>query len=186
MSAKIEPLLTVSDLDLTPDDGNRYELFEGELFVSCAPGLSHQRVLTNFIMVIGAYLDKNPIGEILLTPGVDFDEYNGVIPDAVFISNQQISNVGTGERINEAPEIVIEIVSPGKENAQRDRVMKRQVYGRHGVKEYWIVDPETQSLEIYRFEKRTLKLAATLKDEDEVISPALPGFSCKAGKFFGK
>ena len=186
MSAKVEPLLTVADLDLLPDDGNRYELFEGELIVSRAPGLSHQRVLTNIIGIFLAYLDNNTIGEILPTPGVVFDEYNGVIPDAVFISNQQISTIGSGERINEAPEIVIEIVSPGKENAQRDRVMKRQVYGRHGVKEYWIVDPETQSLEIYRFEKRTLKLAATLTDEDEVTSPALPGFSCKAGKFFGK
>jgi len=186
MSAKVEPLLTVADLDLMPDDGNRYELFEGVIFVSRAPGLSHQRVLGNFIKIIGAYLDKNPIGEILPTPGVIFDDYNGVIPDAVFISNRQVSNIGSGERINEAPEIVIEIVSPGKENAQRDRVMKRQVYGRHGVKEYWIADPESRSLEIYRFEKRTLKLVATLRDEDEVTSPALPGFSCKTNRLFGK
>ncbi len=142
--------------------------------------------IRNFITVIGAYLDENPIGEILPTPGVIFDDYNGVIPDAVFISNRQVSNIGSRERINEAPEIVIEIVSPGKENAQRDRVMKRQVYGRHGVKEYWIADPESRSLEIYRSEKRTLKLVATFRDEDEVTSPALPGFSCKTNKLFGK
>ena len=166
MSAKVEPLLTVADLDLMPDDGNRYELFEGVIFVSRAPTLSHQRVLGNVYAVVKAYLELNPIGEILLTPGVIFDEYNGVIPDAVFISNEQVRNIGSGECINEAPEIVIEIVSPGKENAQRDRVMKRQVYGRHSVKEYWIADPETRSLEIYRLDKRTLKLVATLKDED--------------------
>jgi len=186
MSAKVEPLLTVADLDLMPDDGNRYELFEGVIFVSRAPGLTHQRVLANVIAIYRAYLDKNPIGEILPTPGVIFDEYNGVIPDAVFISNQQVSNIGSGERINEAPEIVIETVSPGKENAQRDRVMKRQVYGRHGVKEYWVADPETRFLEIYRLDKRTLKLVATLKDENKITSPALPGFSCKTNKLFGK
>lgn len=186
MSAKVEPLLTVADLDLMPDDGNRYELFEGVIFVSRAPSLTHQRVLANVIAIYRAYLDKNPIGEILPTPGVIFDEYNGVIPDAVFISSEQVRNIGSGERINEAPEIVIEIVSPGKENAQRDRVMKRQVYGRHGVKEYWIADPETRSLEIYRLDKRTLKLVATLKDEDEVTSPVLPGFDYKVGRFFAK
>jgi len=186
MSAKVEPLLTVADLDLLPDDGNRYELFEGALIVSRAPGLSHQRVLGNIYAIVKAYLEQNPIDEILLTPGVIFDDYNGVIPDAVFISSRQVINIGAGERITEAPEIVIEIVSPGKENAQRDRVMKRQVYGRHGVKEYWIAGPESRSLEIYRFEKRTLKLVATLRDEDEVTSPALPGFSCKTNRLFGK
>jgi Uma2 family endonuclease len=186
MSAKIEPLLTIADLDALPDDGKRYELFEGEILVSRAPGLSHQRVLGNLHAVLRVYLDQNPIGEILLTPGVIFDEFNSAIPDAVFLTNQQVHNAASGERIHEAPELLIEIVSPGKENARRDREVKRQVYGKHGVTEYWIADPERRALEIYRLEQRALKLAATLTDEDEITTPILPGFKCKANQIFRK
>src|SRR5215210_727231 len=107
MSAKIEPLLTIADLDAMPDDDNRYELFEGELFVSRAPSLSHQRVLINLATLIKNYLEQNPIGEVLPTPGVIFDDLNGAIPDIVFISNQQVSNIGTGERIMGAPELMV-------------------------------------------------------------------------------
>lgn len=186
MSVKVEPLLTIAELEALPDDGNRYELFEGELFVSRAPSLSHQRILGNLHAKLRAYLDQNPSGEILLTPGVIFDEFNSAIPDAVFLTNQQVKNVGAGERILEAPALAIEIVSPGKENARRDREVKRQVYSKFGVKEYWIADLEKRALEIYRLERHTLKLAATLMDEDEITTPLLPGFSCKANQIFGK
>ncbi len=186
MSAKIEPLLTVADLEVLPDDGNRYELFEGELFVSRAPSLSHQRILGNIHALLRIYVAQNPIGEIVLTPGVIFDEANSAIPDAVFLTNQQVNNIGSGERIFEAPELAIEIVSPGKENARRDREVKRQVYGRYGVKEYWIADPEKCALEIYRLEKHTLKLVAILVDEDEITTPLLPDFSCTANQIFDK
>ncbi len=120
MSAKIEPLLTIADLDAMPDDGNRYELFAGELFVSRAPSLSHQRVLVNLVGLLLDYLKQNPIGEVLPTPGVIFDESNSAIPDIVFLTNQQVGSVGSAERIFEAPALAIEIVSPGKENARRE------------------------------------------------------------------
>jgi Uma2 family endonuclease len=180
MSAKVEPLLTIADLETLPDDENRYELFNGELFVSRAPSISHQRVLGNIYTAIRTYLEQNPIGEVLLTPGVIFDEYNSAIPDAVFISNQQRHEIISGERIVEAPELVIEIVSPGKENARRDREVKRQVYGKNGVKEYWIADPLNRSLEIYRLKRHNLALV----EEDEVTSPVLPAFKCEAHQFF--
>ena len=186
MSAKIEPLLTIADLDALPEDGNRYELFEGELFVSRAPSLSHQRILVNLVGLLLDYLKRHPIGEVIPTPGVIFDESNSAIPDIVFLTKQQVSNIGSGERIYEAPALAVEIVSPGKENARRDREVKRQVYGKHGVKEYWIADPETCTLEIYRLEKHTLKLISTLIDEGEVTTPVLLGFSCKANQIFAK
>lgn len=185
MSAKVEPLLTVDDLVALPDDGNRYELFEGELFMSRAPGVSHQRVLGNIHALIRAYLEHNPVGEILLTPGVIFDNINSAIPDAVFVSNQRKREIISGERLISAPELMIEIVSPGKENERRDRVVKRQVYGKHGVKEYWIADPQNKSLEIYRLKRHNLALAETLMDEDEITSSLLPGFKCKASQIFG-
>lgn len=186
MSAKVEPILTVDDLDSLPDDGNRYELFEGELFVSHAPSLSHQRVLGNLYAILRVYLDQNPVGEVVLTPGVIFNEFNSAIPDAVFISHKSIGEIISGERIVKAPELVIEIVSPGKENARRDREVKRQVYGKHGVKEYWIADPLNKSLEIYRLKRHNLTLVGNLMDEDEITSPLLPGFTCKTGRLFGE
>jgi len=185
MSAKVEPLLTVADLEAMPDDGNRYELFGGEIFVSRAPSLSHQRVLTNLVALLRSYLERNPLGEVLPTPGVIFDEFNSAIPDVVFITNQQVQNIGSGQHITEAPALVIEIISPGKENARRDREVKRQIYGKFGVKEYWIANPELHALEIYRLDARILTHAATLTGEDEITSPILPGFRGKAHQIFG-
>lgn len=185
MSAKVEPILTIDDLDALPDDDNRYELFEGELFVSRAPSISHQRVLGNIYALIRTYLEQNPVGEVLLTPGVIFDQFNSAIPDAVFSSRQHINEIVSGERIVKAPELVIEIVSPGKENARRDREVKRQVYGKHGVKEYWIADPLNRSLEIYRLKRHNLVLAETLMDEDILALSVLPGFKCQTRQIFG-
>ncbi len=185
MSAKVEPILTIDDLDALPDDDNRYELFGGELFVSRAPSLSHQRVLGNLHAILRVYLDQNPIGEVLLTPGVIFDQFNSAIPDAVFSSHQHINEIVSGERIVKAPELVIEIVSPGKENARRDREVKRQVYGKHGVKEYWVADPLNRSLEVYRLKRHNLALAETLLDEDNLTSAVLPGFKCQVRQIFG-
>lgn len=183
--AKIEPLLTVADLESLPDDSNRYELFEGELFVSRAPALTHQRVLINIIGLFLDYLKENPLGEVLANPGIVFDDLNSAVPDVVFMTNEQVNDLGEQERIQRSPALIIEIVSPGKENARRDRDVKRQVYGKHGATEYWIIDPETRSLEIYRREGSSLKLKATLRNDNSITSSLLPGFDCKANKFFG-
>jgi Uma2 family endonuclease len=186
MSLKIAPLLTADDLLLMPDDGNVYELIEGELIASRSPSLTHQRVLINIATAIKNYLDQNPIGEVFPNPGMIFDNHNSVIPDVVFLSNRQVENAGSEPHIHEAPELAVEIVSPGKENARRDRVVKLQVYSKFGVKEYWLADPASRTLEVYRPAEGALALAATWSGEDEVTSPALPGFSCKAVQIFGR
>ena len=92
----------------------------------------------------------------------------------------------SGERLTGAPDLVVEILSPGPENIRRDRIAKRQLYARHGVTEYWMVDPSMQTLEVYRLQTGSLELVATLKDEDELTSPFFPGFSCVAGAIFRK
>jgi Uma2 family endonuclease len=184
MTTHISPLLTVDDLDLMPDDGNRYELIEGEIFMSRAPGLTHQRIIVNLLACFLRYLEQNPIGEVITTPGVIFNEYNGVIPDIVFVSNKRRDEIASTERITGAPDIVIEIVSPGAENERRDRVVKRQLYGKFGVEEYWVVYPGSRSVEIYRLQDHVLELAATLAERDEISSPLLPGFSCNVAGIF--
>lgn len=184
MSAQIEPLMTIADLDAMPDDGNRYEIIEGELFVSCSPSLTHQRTFGNLFVRISNCLAQNPIGEVFATPGVIFSELSGVIPDIIFISNERRDEIASGERVYGAPDLIIEIVSPGSENERRDRVAKRQLYGKHGVKEYWVVDPQQRTVEIYRLVGQTLQLHALLQEMDEITTSVLPGFSCKVEDVF--
>lgn len=184
MVAKIEPLMTVDDLDATPDDGNRYEVIEGELFVSCAPGLPHQLVAGNIQYELRKYLEHNPVGRVVATPGLILSTHSGVIPDLVFYSHARGDEIIWNQRLNAAPELVIEILSRGRENIGRDRVTKLKLYGKHRVKEYWIVDAENRSIDVYRLVNQNLELVATLGDTDEVTSPILPGFACPLAKIF--
>jgi Uma2 family endonuclease len=184
MVAKIDPLMTVDDLDAMPEDSNRYEVIEGELFVSRAPGLPHQIVSGNIQYQLRDFLDKNPIGRVIATPGLIFSQYSGVIPDLVFYSHDRGKEIIANDRLNAAPEIVIEILSSGRENISRDRVAKRQLYAKHAVSEYWIVDSENRSVEVYRLANQSLELADMLSDNDEITSPSLPGFGCPLSKIF--
>src|SRR5437870_1781044 len=158
MATHIEPLLTIADLDSMPDDGNRYELIEGELFVSCSPSLPHQTVSGNFFRSVDGYLIQNPIGRIWTTPGVIFSEYSGVIPDLVYVSHERRAEIASGDRVMGSPDLVIEIVSPGAENERLDRLVKRQLYGKHGVKEYWIVDFQKRTIDVYVLQGQMLQL----------------------------
>jgi Uma2 family endonuclease len=184
MAARIEPLMTVDDLEAMPEDGNRYEVIEGELFVSRAPGLPHQLVATSTVMLLGTYLRGNPIGVVVATPGLILDQHSGVIPDIVFFTHQRAKQIIANERLGAAPELVIEILSPGRENSARDRVAKRQLYGKNGVQEYWIIDSENTAIEVYRLNVAVLDLVAILRGTDELTSFLLPGFSCEVLEFF--
>lgn len=185
MTSRIEPLLTVADLEAFPDDdGNRYEVIEGELFVSCSPGLTHQIVSDNIVHLIRSYLDKNPIGVVVSTIGLILSEYSGVIPDIVFFRRESTERIVTGERLTSAPEIVIEILSPGSENVRRDRVAKFRLYEKYGVGEYWLIDKEKQTVEIYRLHDGTFQPGVTFSGTKELQTPVLPGFSCQARDVF--
>ena len=184
MAARLESLFTVEDIDLMPDDGNRYEVIEGELYVSRAPGLPHQKVTANVIFVFKTYLQDNPIGEIIPTPGLVFDQYNAVIPDLVFYTHERAKQIIDEERLVDAPELGIEILSHGYQNVTRDRVAKRNLYAKRGVTEYWIVDAYERALEIYRLNNETLDLMTTLRDDDEVSTPLLPGLKFTAASLF--
>jgi len=184
MASRIEPLLTVADLDACPEDNNRYELIGGELFVSRAPGLSHQRVLVNLLLAFGRYLEANRIGVIVPGAGLILSDYDAVIPDLAFVSNERWDEVVTGEKFTRAVDLVIEIVSPGKENRERDLLVKRQLYAKYGVKEYWIVDSENLSVLIFRLREQTLEEIVVVSGDEEVTSPQLPGFQLQVKAIF--
>jgi Uma2 family endonuclease len=176
--------MTVADLDACPDDNNRYELIGGELFVSRAPGLSHQRVLHNLQIAFADHLKTNPIGIIVPGPGMILSDYDAVIPDICFVRNERWDEVVTGEKFTRAVDLVIEIVSSGKENRERDLTFKRQLYGKFAVEEYWIVDRENQCVLIYRLQGKVLEEIAKCSIEDEITTPLLPHFQLKVSSIF--
>ena len=170
---RVGPLITIYDLEALPDDDNIYELFEGELSVAKAPSLKHQELIVRLCTILTNYLDQNPIGQVWSTPGVIFDEYNSAIPDLAYVSKDRISQVASGIHIVGAPDLVIEILSPGSENVRRDQVVKRQTYARFGVKEYWVVEPIVEVIEISRLQESILASAGTFRNTDEITSPLL-------------
>ncbi|MBI4749706.1 MAG: Uma2 family endonuclease [Acidobacteria bacterium] len=184
MVARFEPLLTVEVLDLMPDDGNIYELIDGELTVSRAPGLKHQQIVSRIIVIIEKFLEDTPSGILVPGPGVLLSNFSGVIPGLVYLTHDRRKEIATGEKITGSPNLVIEIISPGADNALRDREIKRQLYAKYHVPEYWIFDPETQSIEVYRLKRKSLHLVSHLKDEDTLKSPLFPGFEVPARQFF--
>lgn len=185
MASRLEPLLTVADLDVFPDDdGNRYELIEGELFVSRAPGIPHQRVLQNLQVEIVQYLKEHSIGILVPGAGAILSDYDAVIPDLAFVRNERWDQVVTGEKFTNAVDLVIEILSPGAANRRRDLTSKRQLYGKYGVEEYWIIDIENLSVVVFRLSGSTLEEIATLTSDDELTSPILPAFQVKVKTLF--
>src|SRR5918911_5181823 len=184
MSIAKEQSMTVDDLLLMPDDGNRYEVIEGELFVTRAPNYDHQAVITNLAVLIGTYLKQNPIGSVVAGPGVIFSKFSGVIPDLVFLKHPTRKKVLSAGKLKGAPELAIEVVSPGASSHRRDRVAKRALYGKYGVREYWIVDYKTRTVEVCALEENVLQTVAKLTEKDALTSVVLPGFTCYVAAIF--
>ena len=186
MVTKIHPLMSIADWEAMPDDGNRYEIIEGELFVSCSPGLTHQIVLGNLIFLIRTYLEANNAGVVVSTPGLILSDFSGVIPDLVFFRPEKKAKIISGERLKGPPDLLIEILSPGAGNERRDRVAKLELYATHGVPEYWIVNPSKHALEVFRLKGDSYELEQSLAADDELSSSEIPGFVCKVSKIFAQ
>ena len=184
MNTKLRPL-TINDLNvMATEDGSRYEIIEGELFVSRSPGLTHERVLVRLILLIGNFLETSPVGETVLNVGVILSNVSAVIPDMVVFLNEQSETIISNDRLKGPPALVIEILSPGSTNIQRDRLTKLHLYDKHGVPEYWIVDPPNMILERYVRQGTSLALLETLENDDILSTTILPGFSCRVSEIF--
>jgi Uma2 family endonuclease len=178
--------LTLADLEALPDDGNRYELIEGELHVAKQPHWHHQRICLRIGAILDAWTQQTGQGVVNLAPGVIFSQDTGVAPDVVWISSQRMSVVDLESgRVTGAPDLVVEVLSPGAENEGRDRRVKLQLYSRHGVREYWVVDWRRRTLEVHRRAEAALALSQTLHPEDDLTSPLLPGFTCRVEDLLG-
>lgn len=177
---------TVADLESTPDDGKRYEVIDGELYVSSAPDIEHQAICDELLIALGIWSKQIGSGRPFSAAGITFAADQGVIPDVIWISRERLDlAVGDDGRLHLAPELIIEVLSPGAKNLHRDRELKRKLYSRQGVLEYWIVDRAARMIEIHRRQEAVLSLVATLTMEDELTSPLLPGFRLSLSALFG-
>jgi Uma2 family endonuclease len=187
-----ERQFTVADLENFPDDGNRYEVIDGELYVTTAPHFEHQFVLNEVDFELTHWSKVTGRGLVFPGVGVIFAVNAGVVPDLVWVSAERFPviavNPQTGRRdgkLYAAPELVVEVLSPGRDNEERDRETKLTLYSRRGVREYWIVDRFTQRVEVFRRNvQAALELATTLTSDDTVTSPLLPDFALPVEQIF--
>lgn len=166
-------------------EGGRYEIIDGELFVTHQPHMDHQAICDNLIIELGAWGRATRRGRTFQVPGLIFAIDEAVAPDLIWVSYQRLQAIrGKDGKFHAAPELVIEIVSPGKANAERDRERKLDLYNRYAVTEYWIADWQAQTIEIYERQDADLKLARVLNTNDTLTSGLLPGFACPVLQLF--
>jgi len=172
------------DMDFPEDDTAIYELINGEVMKRASPKTPHQRTSFKLSVEFGIYNKKKKAGEFFTAPyDVFFDEENaGMQPDVLFVSKVRDFVIKDGNGIVGAPDLIIEIVSPG--TVSRDRATKKDQYERFGVREYWIVDPAYQSIEVFRLENDRYQLFSTVEKAGKITSSVLPGFQLEVSKVF--
>lgn len=175
---------TYEDYLLFPDDGNRYELIDGERFVTPAPSRKHQAAVLYLSYFFVDFLRRNPLGELYPAPfEVLFSRHDVVQPDLVFVSNERAGSL-TEKNLEGPPDLAVEILSPGTRRI--DETRKLRLYEKFGVLEYWLVDPQRDSARVYRREGDRLVQVRTLSAAagDVLDSPLLPGLAIPLAEIF--
>jgi len=175
---------TYEDYLLFPEDGKRHELIDGEHYMTPAPSTKHQRVSLNLATAFKIFLKQHKIGEVFDAPtDVVLSPPDVVQPDLLFVSSQR-SSIITEKCIQGSPELIIEILS--ETTRKTDEVIKRKLYERHDVREYWIVDPELETVKVYRMTDQGYVRAAELAREtgDRLMTPLLPGLQIPLAEIF--
>jgi len=177
--------LTYEDFVLFPDDGKRHELIDGEHFVTPSPNTKHQAIAMNLSGMIWAYLQQHAIGRVFAAPfDVVFSNFDVVEPDLLYLSKERAAAVLTSLHATGAPDLVVEIGSKG--TRKRDETIKRRLYERFGVAEYWVIDPALDLVKVYRRAgeryERVAELA--LENGDVLTTPFLPGLDLPLAKIF--
>lgn len=169
--------LTYDDLLEFPDDGRRHELIDGEHIVTPTPATRHQRIVTRLTIAIGNFLDASPEHGEVLGASVDIvlSRHDAVVPDLVVIAADQAAILGD-KNVHGAPALVVEVISPS--SRKRDAQVKRRLFEKRGVREYWLVDPELDLVQVYRRgadEKFSRAIELTAEDGGVLSTPLLPG-----------
>lgn len=179
-SASPQIRFTYQDLLLREPDHYRHELFEGVHHMSPSPSILHQRLVKKLLRFLSDYVETDDLGEVFVSPvDVVFDEFNVCIPDISYVQKSRMSIV-TEKRIDGAPDLMIEIISPSTEKVDRELKYKRYMF--FGVKEYWLVDPVEQSIEI--FDLAQDKCLIKISTEGQISSMLLPGLQLDIADLF--
>ena len=176
--------LTYEDYLLFPDDGKRHEIIDGDHYVTPAPKTKHQKVSFNLTVAIGSFVKQRGLGLVLAAPSdVILSDENVVQPDLLFVSTARASLV-TEDNIRGAPDLVVEIIS--ETTRKKDEVTKRKLYERFGVQEYWVMDPELETVKIFRRAQQSYGRAVELSKEanDIVTTELLAGLNLALTEIF--
>ncbi len=171
---KVSTKLTYADYLKTSDE-SRYELLNGELVMAPAPLLYHQFILRKLLNAMSDHVDEQKLGELFCSPAdVVLSDSDVVQPDILYVSSQR-SHILKPESVQGAPDLVVEILSPS--TAELDRTTKLDLYAKHGVKEYWIVDPEARTILVLLRGKNRFEVSGIYGKGQTLLSPSLEGFT---------
>lgn len=156
------------------DDDHAYQIVEGDLIVSPAPSIVHQRVSSRLYTSLQSFVSERNLGEVFYAPvDVVFGEHDIVQPDLLFVRRENAGIVGQ-QAVEGTPDLIIEILSPGSLHLDRHR--KRALYERAGVPEFWLVDPANRAIEVFRLGERGYELTSFAPETGPVRSVVLDGF----------
>lgn len=158
MQDTLTKLVTYDDYREMPDDGNQYQIIGGELYMTAAPFSRHQQTVRNIFRIIDEYTVQNDLGETYFAPfDVVFSMVDVVQPDILFVAKERLAIISE-KNIVAAPDLIVEVLSDSTKNI--DRNPKKNLYATQGVKEYWIADPEAQTIEQFILKNGKLELNA--------------------------
>ncbi|HYF94032.1 MAG TPA: Uma2 family endonuclease [Symbiobacteriaceae bacterium] len=173
---------TYEDYKLMPEE-KRCEIIEGELLITPSPTHRHQSLQMRLSHELYSFVMKHGLGDVVTAPmDVILSPENVIQPDVLFVANERLSIINSNGGIHGAPDLAVEILSPS--TAPRDQVLKRKLYARFGVREYWIVDSESQTVEVMTLAGSTFDTWQRFTADQSLASPLLPGFAIKLGDIF--
>lgn len=182
MAPQTSTKLTYEDYLEIPNDGRRYEIIDGELYVNPAPAEKHQTAVVNITGLLWTYMRVHHTGRVYVSPfDVILSDADVVQPDVLW-SAEEHAGRRSQRGIEGPPDLVVEVLSPSP--IKLDEKIKRTRYEFFGVPEYWIVDPEAERIRVFRLRGRSLALVAELSGDDALTSPVLPGFEITAADVF--
>ena len=178
----VRPRVSYADLERAPEDGRRYELYDGEVFVVPSALLKHQIVQHVVAEMLRVYAREH--GGLAADSPIDivFSEYDVLQPDVIYFTPARAHLIDANRVIRHAPDLCVEVLSPS--TAATDRGKKMQMFARYQVPEYWIVDPASETIEIYALRASGYDLQLTAAGEDEVSSAVLPGHTFSVRSIF--
>jgi Uma2 family endonuclease len=173
--------LTYEDYAKTPDD-ERYELLDGELVMAPSPGEVHQGVVMELGTALHTFVKGRGLGRVYGAPfDVVLSDTNVVQPDVIFVSRERLGII-THANIQGAPDLAVEVRSPS--TAYRDLTIKRRLYAEHGVKEYWMVDPEARTITVLLLRNGDFEEVGIYQKGQTLSSPTLEGFTLNLDEIF--